>query len=262
MDLHTLITATNRFYGEDLSWPPELRVDVRFCGGVDTPPDVFMQRCFKGFLREVSLIGDVDTAFLPTSRIEWWARMLCTGSFARSLMVSPQLLCSSMEALSYYNQPGKISLRFAEAVKRLLHIPDGWSIDEGKPGTCPAFNRRFHEIRACVVPPDVRATMMMLAFTPVHIAAALCDELRAPYPLRVVIRCGERVKEVVDEHPCRMCAVKQVRLVKLLADERTRVTIEGWALGGEHALPSEGGHQDLRSNVADASSEGVDLIVK
>ena len=228
LDLHTLLGATKRFDGDALVWPADLRVDVRFCGGDETPPDVFMQRCTRGFLREVALFGDVDSAFLPNSEIEKWARMVCTGSFARSLWVRPQELCGASEGCTFYRLAGRVSLRFAEAVKRMLHVPD-WSIDARHwTGACPAFTRRAVELRAWDAPPEIRATMIMLAFTPVHAAAALCDELRVPYPLRVAVHRGERVEMVVDEHPSRMCTVAQVRLAQLIAAHDTRVAIEGW----------------------------------
>ena len=228
IDLHTLLVATKRFDGEALVWPPTLRVDVRFCGGDDVPPDVFMQRCTKGFLREVSLIGDVDSAFLQNSEIEKWARMVCTGSFARSLWIRPQTLCGLTDVCNFHRLAGRVSLRFAEAVKHMLHATEWLTEVNIWTGACPAFTRRVDEIRVYRVAPEIRATMFMLAFTPVYVAAALCDELRVPYPLRMAVYYEDRVEMIVDDHPSRMCMVKQVRLAKLVSNDGARVAIEGW----------------------------------
>ena len=225
MDLQTLLVATKRFDGDQLVWPADLRIEARFCGGKDTPPDVFMQRCTKGFLREVLVIGDVDSAYLPNSEVERWARAVCTGSFARSLNLSPLMVCDEVEVLSFYRLPGRVSLRFAESVKHVLH--EEWSIEKLNWTMCPSLARRVHEIRGWDAPPEVRATMMMLLFTPVHVAAALCDELVVPYPLRIVLHF-EGQDLVVNEHPSMMVAAEQVRLAAMLSDEHARVAIEGW----------------------------------
>ena len=102
LDLRALVLATGRFDAErdfKLRWPASLRVEVRFQGGDDVPPDVFMARCRAGFLREVAVLGDVHESYLPVAEMERWARDVCAGSFGRSLVLDAGNLCSEVRTV-------------------------------------------------------------------------------------------------------------------------------------------------------------------